>query len=64
MPVCYKPSAVATLGAQIERAMKQVRFGTDGQSPCNLFIVHEAEAQAMQALTEHLNELEVRYAPH
>ncbi|KAF1363129.1 hypothetical protein EJ07DRAFT_163038 [Lizonia empirigonia] len=58
MPVCYKPSAVAILGAQIERAMKQERFGTDGQSPCNLFVVHEAEAQAMQALRENLNKLE------
>lgn len=59
VPVCYNPSAVAILSAQVERAMKNVKFGTDGKSPCNIFVVHEAEAQAMQALTESLNELEV-----
>ena len=47
------------LGSQVERAMKEVKFGTDGESPCNLFVVHEAEAQAMQALAESTNELEV-----
>lgn len=52
---------MATLGAQVELAMKEVQFGTNGESPCNIFIVHEAEAQAMQALTESLNELEVTY---
>jgi hypothetical protein len=59
VPVCYKPSAIAILGAAIEGAMKEVKFGTDGESPCNIFIVHEAEAQAMHALTQSLNELEV-----
>jgi hypothetical protein len=39
--------------------MQEVKFGTNGESPCNIFVVHEAEAQAMQALTETLNELEV-----
>ncbi|KAF3037823.1 hypothetical protein E8E12_007276 [Didymella heteroderae] len=58
VPVCYSPSAVAVLGAQVERAMHDVQFGTDGQSPCNIFVVHEAEAQAMRALTESLNELD------
>lgn len=60
VPVCYKPSAVAVLGAQLERAMKDVKFGTDGHSPCGIFVAHEAEAQAMKALTESLNELGVR----
>lgn len=59
VPVCYNPFAVTTLGAQVERTMQEVKFGTDGQSPCNIFVVHEAETQAMQALTETLNELEV-----
>lgn len=64
VPVCYNPAAVAALGAQVERAMQDVQFGTDGQSPCNIFVVHEAEAQAMQALRESLNELEVSNSPH
>lgn len=59
VPVCYSPSAVAILGAAVELAMKQVRFGTDGETPCNIFVVHEAEAQSMHALTQTLNELEV-----
>lgn len=59
VPVYYSPSAFAILGAQLERAMKEVRFGTNGDSPCNIFIVHEAEAHATQALVESLNELEV-----
>jgi hypothetical protein len=57
--VCYDPHAVSVLGAAIESAMKETRFGTDGESPCNLFVVHEAEAQGMHALTQSLNELEV-----
>lgn len=43
--------------------MREVRFGTDGDSPCNIFVVHEAEAQAMHALTESLNQLEVSHRP-
>ncbi|KZM26023.1 hypothetical protein ST47_g2822 [Ascochyta rabiei] len=58
VPVCYNPAAVAILGAQVERAMRDVRFGTDGKSPCNIFVVHEAEAQAMHALTNAMYELE------
>ncbi|KAH6633440.1 hypothetical protein C7974DRAFT_171421 [Boeremia exigua] len=58
VPVCYNPSAVAVLGAQIERAMKEVRFGTDGESPCHMFVVHEAEAQAMQALQQAHHQLQ------
>ncbi|XPS69479.1 hypothetical protein M3J09_001749 [Ascochyta lentis] len=58
VPVCYSPSAVATLSTQVERSMKDARFGTDGESPCNIFVVHEAEAQGMQALTESMNELQ------
>ncbi|KAF1923136.1 uncharacterized protein M421DRAFT_9919 [Didymella exigua CBS 183.55] len=58
VPVCYSPSAVAVLSSQMVRAMYDVRFGTDGQSPYNIFVVHEAEAQAVQALAESLNELD------
>ncbi|KAJ8115705.1 hypothetical protein OPT61_g2702 [Boeremia exigua] len=58
VPVCYSPAAVAITSAQVERAMKEMRFGTDGESPCNIFVVHEAEAQAMQALKESLGFLE------
>ena len=41
--------------------MKDVQFGTDGDRPCNMFIVHEAEAQAMKALEDISNELEVSF---
>lgn len=41
--------------------MKEVQFGTDGDRPCNMFIVHEAEAQAMKALEGIYNELEVSF---
>jgi hypothetical protein len=41
--------------------MKEVQFGTDGDRPCNMFIVHEAEAQAIKALDDISNELEVEF---
>ncbi|KAJ4342040.1 hypothetical protein N0V87_001366 [Didymella glomerata] len=43
---------------EVTFCVPEVKFGTNGESPCNIFVVHEAEAQAMQALTETLNELE------
>lgn len=41
--------------------MKEVQFGTDGNRPCNIFIVHEAEAQAMKALGDVSHELRVSF---
>lgn len=41
--------------------MRDVQFGTDGDRPCNIFIVHEAEAQAIKALGDLTNELTVSY---
>ena len=39
--------------------MKDVQFSTDGDRPCNIFIVHEAEAQAIKEMVDVTNELEV-----
>lgn len=63
VPVCYSSSAVAILGGQLEHAMKEVQFGTDGNRPCNIFIVHEAEAQAMKVLGDISNELDGSFEP-
>ncbi|OSS54547.1 hypothetical protein B5807_01060 [Epicoccum nigrum] len=38
--------------------MKDVQFSTDGDRPCNIFIVHEAEAQAIKEMVDVTNELE------
>lgn len=46
--------------AAVEYAMKDSRLGTDGKSPCNIFVVHEAEAQAMHTLTQ-MSQLTVNF---
>jgi hypothetical protein len=43
----------------LETAMKEVRLGTDGESSCNIFLVSEPEAQAIQALQDTAYELQV-----
>jgi hypothetical protein len=43
----------------VQTAMKNAKFGTDDLSPCNIFLVNEAEAQAMTALTDKVKELKV-----
>jgi hypothetical protein len=45
----------------IEAAMKYVRFGTDGLSMCNLFMVNEAEASAVYAMHSELFSLKVDF---
>ena len=43
----------------LETAMKEVRLGIDGESSCNIFLVSEPEAQAIQALQDTAYELQV-----
>jgi hypothetical protein len=40
-----------------ETAMIAAQFGTDGTSPCNLFMVNEAEAAAATALYARIYDL-------
>jgi hypothetical protein len=42
-----------------ETAMIAAQFGTDGTSPCNLFMVNEAEAAAATALYARIYDLVV-----
>ncbi|XPS92354.1 hypothetical protein M3J09_001751 [Ascochyta lentis] len=54
VPVCWPADAVSTLSQCVQKAMQKAKFGTDGTSPCHMFIVNEAEAQAMTALMDKL----------
>lgn len=59
VPVCWGANAVSTLNQCVQTAMQEVKLGTDGTSPCKVFVVNEAEAQAMTALTDKLCGLKV-----
>jgi phosphotransferase system HPr-like phosphotransfer protein len=43
----------------LESAMKEVRLGTDGETSCDIFLVSEPEAQAIQALQDTAYDLQV-----
>lgn len=51
VPVCWSVRANAVMSNCLQLAMKRTHFGTDGVSSPLLFMVNEAEAAAMYALT-------------
>ncbi|KAJ8110500.1 hypothetical protein OPT61_g6672 [Boeremia exigua] len=51
VPVCATGLATNYIATKLEAAMIAERFGTDGITPCDLFAVSEAEAQATNALS-------------
>lgn len=52
-PVCWKPTAITIMSKAVEDAARSVKLGTDGMSPCDLFVCHEAELQSMHVLSLH-----------
>ena len=52
-------NANATMCVALETAMKEVGLVTDGETSCNISLVSEPEAQAIQTLQSTAYELEV-----
>jgi len=50
VPVVWGVEAQATMARCFDQAMKAARFGSNGSTPCDLFMVNEAEAAAANAL--------------
>lgn len=51
VPVCWSATANAVMRTCLQAAMKTARFGTDDIANPSLFMLYEAEAAAMYALT-------------
>ena len=60
VPVCWNTRDNAMMSACVQEAMKKVKIGVDESGFCNLFMVNEAEAAAMYALTSDVLGLEVQ----
>jgi hypothetical protein len=59
VPVCWSVGAIVTMNACAEKAMQKAKLGTDGTTVPLMFLVNEAEAAAMYALTSKFFHLQV-----
>jgi len=64
VPVCWSARANNVMSACLQSAMRRAKFGTDGISLPLIFMVNEAEAAAMYALTSENVVLNVSAMPH
>lgn len=61
VPVIWTHGAAGRMVACMQKAMQATKFGSDGRSACNIFIMNEAEAHAVYALHNNECGLNVRH---
>lgn len=64
VPVCWDPSANATMSACLQEALKKVKLCARGRGAHSLFMVNEAEAAAMYTLTSEFSSFKVSNLMH